>query len=593
MSKPTSFQALEQFSLLSLARQVVRDADTYNEEKKKAQNDLLAAIFLGLTNVLVAEAPQWSPGYAAQVLERWKQQRSYLGSLPSEVGRRAEVEEAATRVEVAFLDHKVYPWASPRGTAPKGMNDTKSQLKHALWARQWELADRLMDWPGSAEAIGNQYESDQSGTSFTEFQEGWSVWSGLVRNASPGAIEWLLDRGMPPMGRDKAGRPCLAYACTSVNAELLIQRGADFLNPKIPFEQRRTDLNWLLQGWGFALGRHLFEPEPNQRNDHFSAPVAYLEQRLAQWPDDERRHALLPWVSDHMLTLMTQGGQGRTDYRQKFQAALAQWTAKQSGASKQDLLAEKVREGDREWTFEQWTAVRYLRGHTPTPSQGKLPPPEALKKALHSGERLDDFDVLTQDLHHLVHWFHLPNGLSAQAVNAVPLDRLVPLLIAVMEGDTKPFPTDRKRMDRLVMNVVESDLAQTDPLIASLLVAYTHWTWQAPRNNETVHRTVLDWVVHGNNAQHLSPEEQHFVLFNHMTSSTPPPKTVADKAWKILAASIEKNGHLNDKRSPALAHSYAAHGELKRTPKYQSLVKSAALDERLPSSKPAVSKPRF
>lgn len=591
-------QRLLSLSLLNLALQSIQLASAVDESFFQLPNtltkeDTVTQGFEAFLETLHRERNDWSEEYAQALAARWE------GTFKSTAFRAAVVRmpplsDLAQQIEIFFLDH-LYPWASPRGQAPQAISGAHHQaatLRHAkrmFGLDYYDVARRLLDWPSGADMFLKKALSAPKPwwLSGLDLYRGLMQWCSAAQHLSAPALQVLMDHGlrMPTYEQDI---PVLAAADNNATVALIARHTEDVLAPERPFSRRSRDLRLILQGWKSPIEEHLLRTGQDGRRD-FSGAARYLTEKLRAWPQVEVETALLPWISTQWLNDSVNKG--------TMQPGMAHWvTALMSPQTPFDPSQHPVVEKEHTWTFEQWCAVRFLRGHGQAPTVNNLSLSTRFAQRFSAEQPNQDAESLqrTADLYRLIRWVDPQQPKEQTPVEYVPLDRLIPLLMDIMEGDGEPPEKHRDRLHHIMLSVFDSPLAQHAPEMAPLVVAYTQWAWQeSKRSTDLANVGVLEWLTHPAHADLLTPGDAHFVAVNMMTSSIPFRQPLAQAAWEFLGRSIEHQGHLQDQRTQTLASPFEASGQLRATSDYQSIVRAAGLEQGLPEAAPRKPKMRF
>lgn len=559
------------------------------EELKGHQRSVVNQVYRAVRLAVEKESKDWSADYALEVITHWDKACNLPYSALTHYGPQGE--KVAEAIELALVENQAFPWASPVGEPPRGAHAEEltkqcfARVKKAISRKQHALTHRLLSWPGAAQQYVDEQPFATYGRNLKHFSEGGTGWASMVLNFDPGALQVFLDRGVALEPRDTKGRPTLAYADHNGTVDLFLKRGWDLLSSTQPAAQRITDAQHLLTGWNTPLRNHFNRSHNDSRHD-FSAGLNYLNQTPGKWPLEERMQVLFPLLADGFLT--------KAFSSSKQPDPVVNWALQCVHTLEVSALAQyPVKEGNHTWTFEQWCAVRFFRGHSPnmpnpSPSRHGLARAFSKEKAVLRGQT-------TEDLQQLINWFYYAdaNISGENLVTRVPPHRLIPLLAQVFEGDTgKPEP-DRHRLHRLMAAFLGSARASEIADVGPLLVEYTQWVWKDRQAHaETPQEHILQWLTTSPHACRLSPEDRHFLVVNNLDPTQPLRPLLKAAAWAVLEKSIAEGGHEQDQKTPQVpAH---ANQKARASDPYQGLIKAASLSQTLPNVAPAPGlKPRF
>jgi len=584
-------------SLLELALQVELLTLSVKEEfferpEVLSKEKILATSFEAFLETMPREVDQWPHEYAQELMARWDEIFGSAG-FNSLLLENPHLRAISEKVEMFFLDH-LRAWAAPRGQAPLSVPGAQHQRKtfevaaRMLSQNHLEVGRRLLDWPGATQAFVAGYRGapktgwrEQFGTP----PRGCMNWCGLLHKFSAPALAVLLEQGQT-IPSYESGIPVLAAAENNEQVALVVAHTEDLLAPHRPFEQRKQDLRSLLLGWNNRIEEHLLRTGRDGRRD-FSVGQKYLAEKLKTWPQDEVQAALLPWLSTNRLN------------ESLGQPAMSNWVS----TWVLELMEENappmfehyyVKENDCTWSFEQWCAVRFLRGHGNRPIAHTQGLNVRLAKTFSRSRSSKAELQRTADLYKLLAWADPHQPKEQTPVEYVPLERLIPLLTNIMSGDDEPPAKERDRLHQIMLSIGDSPVAQEAPEMAPLVVAYTQWAWRNPqRSSDLASVGVLEWLTHPAHADLLTPGDAHFVAVNMMTSSIPLSQPLAQAAWDFLKRSMERQGHKQDLRTPALPSAFEASGPLRAMPEYKAMVRASSLEEGLPEATPRKPKMRF
>lgn len=175
-------------------------------------------------------------------------------------------------------------------------------------------------------------------------------WRKVVRKCPPEVIAAWLSAGADPNAVDPEGIPMLMHADTAAAVGLLLDAGADPLDPKRPWPARRTAIGAWAADSGHAH-RLLVMNDPRCRRlqDH-------LEGRMAQWTQQEREEGCMPLAAQATLVHLKSVPDPRTGAFFGFVNRVLQQPA--------TALSPVVEAGVR-WDPRAWLVWRGLLGDSP------------------------------------------------------------------------------------------------------------------------------------------------------------------------------------------------------------------------------------
>jgi len=590
MTTPSPFLTLQ---LLELALEADK-ACAYvanqpnNEQAWRSSFFVVTQAYRAVLAAVESEGAQWPAHYASQVLGLWEDAYNpphRVSAHPAPAGG-----SVAESIELALMEAQAFPWYSPAGQPPNNADEgliaeRLARVKKSIRRQQHRWTDRLLDWPGAAQRYVEQEPFESYGQTLSHFPDGRTGWAGMLLNYDTSTIAIFLKHGAVMEPRDGQGRLTLAYTTQERIVEFFLKQGWDPLHQCEPFQQRCKDLRDLLAGWKQPLKRHLERPRGDSL-DLFTSGFHYLKAALKAWTPEERATALLPIVSNGFLnqalskfnTVDSLHNWAMTFLNTPNTATMAMWP---------------VSESSQTWTFEQWCAVRFLRGHTPSRTK-EHPVAHALARVF-SKEKAVSRGQTTDDLHRLVNWiFHAPARPDDSGLR-VPRARLLPLLQRVCEGDEEDHQTKRYRLHQLMAAALGDTQRQDGPEMGPLLVAYTRWVWRNPNPDaEVPQEHIVAWLTQSPHARALSPADRHFLAIHNLRPRQPLPAAREAEAWDFLAGAIAEGGEVSDEVTPTLPPQ--ASGAIRASERYRTLVRSLNLERRLPQVRPSEEKhrkPRF
>lgn len=558
-----------------------------------SKEDTLVGSLKAFVETMNREVAAWPSEYAEALVTRWDaiaQDTSFYSLLL----RYPPLLSVAEQAEIFFLDH-VRAWASPRGDVPpvgpgKQHQRKTIQVAQRMFSRHHvEVARRLLDWPGSTAAFMEQTRllpADWWAQQFDQSPSGPMPLAGLIHNLDAAALKVLLEQGLK-LPSHEAGLPLLAAAKDNAMVALVAAHTEDLFSINRPVKQRQRDLQLLIQGWASPILEHLLRTGQDGRKE-FSGASAYLQEKLQRWPSEEVEAALLPWLSSEWL----HHALGRSERDPQISTWVTQLLGEDPPSP--SLQRQQIQEERTKWTFEQWCLVRFLRGHGPQPMAHSQRCNIRLAKTFSVSATGARELQRTADLYKLLAWVDPQQAKEHTPAEMVPLDRLIPLLMDLMNGDSEPPAKYRDRLHELMLSLFDAPEAQQSPDMAPVLVAYTRWAWKQPKRSTNLASVgVLEWLTNPAHVGLLEPGDVHFVAVNHMISSIPFSSSLSDAIWATLEQSMNQQGHLSDYKTAFLPSPQEASGKVRTSKQYQARLRSAALEHSLPPPEARKIKPRF